>query len=496
MRCFLLFMCLIAPVLGFSKDRDTLGVMTRIRAVYAPTSTFLYQPTNTIKKFAFYRNTIYRANTLFTWQPENQTFSPSKMGQGEQVGGVDITTHYIFDETSQFFAGATYHNGKIFNVKNNEISDFKELYPYVMGDTIGGDLTQEMYQFNMGYAKRLNKLILGGEFDYTAKHSFRTVDPRPQNIISNLNFNVSAAYDVMEDYIAGITFGFERYTQKSDIEFYDPLGGTQIFHYYGLGAYSTRFLAVSSSAFYKGNNWDIDLDLVPLKNKGLSVNLYYRNSKVDKLLTDVSDIILNELKKQDLKVKIAYISCFGNNQIGGKIETDVHKREGVENIFGGSGVGNYPLVGSSTNFKLSSYSYTAKLIWEKRFSKKFEWSLTPHFKMEQYDISRLTSSIKWDEQKYGAETSLNYINGSFWGYLLLNGSYRSVTNESVANLSQEVRNEFAPLLTARTTTKAEISFYKMLTERLALNFKTSINVEKYESERDYFQIHHSLGIVF
>lgn len=103
---------------------------------------------------------------------------------------------YIKYKNSTLWGLASYHNGKDRDVKWNETSEIWNVYPYVMGDSTGGDIKTEVYSFAGGYAATSGRLTWGCSMGYTAGLYYRAVDPRPRNVTGNLEF------------AAGITWNF------------------------------------------------------------------------------------------------------------------------------------------------------------------------------------------------------------------------------------------------------------------------------------------------
>ena len=66
--------------------------------------------------------------------------------------GVKIKTYLKLNKNTTVWGNTSYNNGLKNNIKWSSTSDFLLLYPYVMADTIGGNLYNERYIFSGGCA--------------------------------------------------------------------------------------------------------------------------------------------------------------------------------------------------------------------------------------------------------------------------------------------------------------------------------------------------------
>lgn len=108
-------------------------------------------------------------------------------------------------DASRIWGNAYYHNGERKNVQWNESADYELIYPYVMADTIGGDIKSETYFFEGGYAASHGRWTFGGEFSYRALLEYRDVDPRPRNSIADLQGKAGASYQFNKRYAVALS---------------------------------------------------------------------------------------------------------------------------------------------------------------------------------------------------------------------------------------------------------------------------------------------------
>ena len=140
-------------------------------------------------------------------------------------------------ERSAVLMGASYERGVKRNVRWNETSDFTLLYPYVMADSVGGDLQREQYAFQGHYAGRSGDWTWGAGMAYRALHEYRQVDPRPRNVTSDFRVDGTAGR-ILGPYALALTLSCRRYHQLQNTAFVNPKGAnTTLFHMTGLGSH-------------------------------------------------------------------------------------------------------------------------------------------------------------------------------------------------------------------------------------------------------------------
>lgn len=118
------------------------------------------------------------------------------------MGFVDVRS-FIRKGNSSLWGEARYKNGKKTGRRWNETSDYLLLYPYVMGDTVGGDLKSEQYYFSGGYAYRKGSYTIGAEGSYGADIEYRNADPRPKNLTGDLYFTIGMSWKTGNHYALG-----------------------------------------------------------------------------------------------------------------------------------------------------------------------------------------------------------------------------------------------------------------------------------------------------
>ena len=94
-------------------------------------------------------------------------------GDGYLKGAADVSSWIKLSDRTRLWGNARYTTGKETGVVWNETADFELLYPYVMADSIGGDLSLQEYAFTGGYSGRAGKFTWGIEGSYRAALEYR-----------------------------------------------------------------------------------------------------------------------------------------------------------------------------------------------------------------------------------------------------------------------------------------------------------------------------------
>ena len=298
-------------------------------------------------------------------------------GDGLRMGTVDVQS-FIRKKNNSLWGQAYYKNGKKLGRCWNETSDYALLYPYVMGDTIGGDLKSEEYFFSGGYAYNTSKYIIGVEGAYKASIEYRNADPRPKNLTGDLKVKLGAAKYLSKHYLLGIMGYARKYKQTNDLAFYNELGVPNIYHFTGMGTDYYRFRGAKGESFYKGHAFGGSLELLQAKNKGISAAVQYNNFQFDKVISSLNELPMAEVKEDQLRSEIAWKQADNNpHQWGIKANVDYTRRQGRENIFGISTGNIFTQIDAQEKYMNKIYSGALTGVYEYTSAEKLRISVLP-----------------------------------------------------------------------------------------------------------------------
>ena len=353
---------------------------------YSYTEFFTLPYVNPSMKYKQYNHTL---NEVFVGGEIRDESSPILMqqGDGERYGIVDAVAFISRDKYSMW-GSASYNNGKQKNMRWNETSDFLLLYPYVMGDSIGGDSRVEKYYFNGGYAGKIGRVIWGLDASYKATLSYRQIDPRPRNITGELEFHIGAALSELGNNRLGAYVNAYKYKQKNVIEFYNEQGNLTLYHFTGLGTDYYRYRGEKKETYYKGNRFGAGLNLIPENGNGFTANVEFNRFKFEKIISSLNNLPMAELKDYTTKGEVGYKTKQGSNAWGTKAEILYEHKKGFENIFGDPANDIYPLIGSTQQYGFNQQEYMVSGFYEKATNDGFGFSVNP-------ELGFYTSTVKY-----------------------------------------------------------------------------------------------------
>lgn len=219
----------------------------------------------------------------------------AEKGDGHTLGNIAVSSYLKLSPNTTVWGGASYQTGRKRNIRFNSTSDYDQLYPYVMADTIGGDLQNEQYAFSGGYAVKLKQWTFGAEIDFRAEHEYRTIDPRPRGIATDLTLRIGLAR-AYGNYNMGAGIGMRTYKQTNNVDFYNPLGVVPEYHMTGLGTNYVRFAGAVRSSYYKGTGAIADLQLSPLDASGAYLSIEGSYMPYNNILTELNALPITRLE--------------------------------------------------------------------------------------------------------------------------------------------------------------------------------------------------------
>lgn len=289
--------------------------------------------------------------------------------------GVDVNSFVILSERDRVFGSAGYRSEKQENVLWNENIDWRQIAPYVTGDSIGGFLKGETYYFNGGYASGLGSWVWGITGGYRASHNYRDKDPRPRNTASDLSLAFGVGY-CLGMYRLGVSADFRFYQQRSEILFLADKGSTSVYHMLGLGRDYVRFAGNQTGTKHQGKQWGGSIGILPVDTeRGISATVTIDYMAMDKKLSSANNLTLTELETTDLKGNVTWMRKLQPAEhLAVKLTAGYTVRKGTENIYGEAGGSSYgALISTSPGMKVTSSRIAVSSLWERLLTDKSVW---------------------------------------------------------------------------------------------------------------------------
>lgn len=283
-----------------------------------------------------FANTAYRSSytelgLLADYAHRSKPFVREK-GSGHLLGRAYVESYLRMGRRSVVWGGASYQAGLRRNIRYNATTDYDLLYPYVMGDTVGGKMKNEQYAFFGGYAGTMRRWTLGAELRFRAEHEFRDIDPRPRGIATDLHVDLGANVS-LGHYKIGVGMGGNIYKQTNDVQFYNDLGVKPEYHMTGLGTHYVRFAGANRTCYYRGLGLTADLHLRPTVGSGAYLSAAYAHMPYEKILTELNALPISTLYARQIEGEAGWKqegkigwSVFGGLTLG--------RRNGNEHIAG------------------------------------------------------------------------------------------------------------------------------------------------------------------
>lgn len=289
-------------------------------------------------------------------------------GKGLNRFGMGASTYTRAGKSMVLQGHASYHRQEQKQVVWNETSDYAMIYPYLSADSIGGDLQGEIYDFGGAYSDRRGSLLWGAALDYTAGLYWRSVDPRPRNVTSNLRARAGIAYSLSHRAVLGLALRYTRYKQTSSIAFASEMGVDKVYHLIGLGLQYQRWGGLGLSTHYNANLWGLSLDLRPdgLEGTGASASFSYDGMAMDVLLTDLNKLPMAHISTYRFGAKAGWSWTKGYSRRSIVAYGATSLRQGTENIFGDPAGSIYPQIGSLNMYRHRLYDAGIEGLWTQR----------------------------------------------------------------------------------------------------------------------------------
>ena len=222
--------------------------------------------------------------------------------KGNKMFSVDFDAYSFKKREKSFvFGRASYSKSNTSNIKWSTVSDYQELAPYIVADTIGGKSYSENYYFEGIYSlihKRNNYAI---QVKYRSAEDYRKLDPRPQSTVSNLEVILGGTREINSKYKIGLHAGFKDYQQNHYVDALRPGTGIKVFYLRGLGISDENFSSVITNGGGIGNIYEIKgyslgVQLLPNNQSGVFQSISYKKSKLELLkLVGTQFDIVNDL---------------------------------------------------------------------------------------------------------------------------------------------------------------------------------------------------------
>ncbi len=417
-------------------------------------------------------------------ETENNPFHLQQEGSGGRQLAFYANSHLHLSDKDHVWGNASYKNGIRKDIQWCENSDYYKIYPYVMADSIGGDLFSEEYAFTGGYARTGHRFSWGAAFSYRALMEYRNIDPRPKNTTSDLSLKAGASYEVFPGYFFGGCGLLNLYDQRSEVAFYNESGTYPVFHLLGFDRSLIRFNYDENSIDYTGKSYGASLDLVPRDKSGFFFSLSYNRFSLEKIIPYKSSgrLSIATIEEPGIDFELAYLKKSPAHTWGVKIEGFSRNRLGNE------GIPDNQTDNVSIFRYVQQFSHTVQLAGisgiycMNRGAASF--SVSPRISTNRMTMEYKDPFRKMDLLQYSGGLNIGLIRTTqrFLFHLALDASY-TINPESELNLS--AYQDGGTLLLMRETVRQNY------------HYLSTDNLQSFLSFRcDYFLPRNNMGVFF
>ena len=387
-RVVISLLALALSVAAYCQDSLQVQIFNRLQPVMSKAYTPAYTDVS-ILFTPWLQGTAVEA--AYDWRSESRAEVP-ELGDGLSQGSFKASSLKALGDKRAVEGTVSYLRGVKKNVYWNTTSDWELLQPYVMADTVGGNLQTEQYAFAGRYAGSIGGWKYGFYGSYRALHEYRQTDPRPRNITSDLGVRASAGKGLGSHNLS-VSVAYRRYHQLQAVSFMNPRGAnTSEFHLTGLGTHYARFAGSGSftNLRFRGKGFSAAALLLPSAAGGFSAGVQYDWFKSVRHLPNQNEVPYSELLTQTVSAFAAYRKVQEKLSYGAVLSLNYELREGSEAIVPSiisSGVEDIPYL-TLYRSRLSQARLTGVLQMR---TGKAVWSLEPLVAAFHSEARRLDS---------------------------------------------------------------------------------------------------------
>lgn len=478
MRYKLLSAMLIVTQMGVCADLDIRGKRIMVDEVDdAAELPYLGNPATMTHRYSS-NFSVFNAEGSYAGSEEPQV---EQTGTGHLSGRLNAHSYMRLSPATVVWGGARFQTGERRNLRWTEAVDYDRVAPYVLADSVGGDLSGRRYGFYGGYAGSRDGWSWGAKGSYEASIDYRDRDPRDKIVVSDLHIDLGVSRD-FGNYSVGAGVGLNVYNQDSDLEFYNPVNNIRVYVLTGLGTTYSRFSGNSSEkSAYDGIGYDIALTLIPHSQSGAWGAVRYRQGQMKQILRDFNNMQLTHANTYYFEGECGYRFSGTTVNIAPRGRVDWRRRIGTENIFGSSVGTDYNKIGEHTYYYCDRVVATAGAPMTIKLSHSTQLEVVPegvwHYEHENYRTPKrdlesqrytahlkvgctfsigercrvkpaIAGSLSWGDAMNRKLTGLNANSGIgrmvLHNYEMLTADYRSagVSVSSLYTINQQITLQF------------------------------------------------------
>lgn len=278
----------------------------------------------------------------------------TQLGTGRNSFSLSAASFRHLGQRSAVWGEAEFTTSRVSDVRWNDCLDYLRVAPYVLGDAVGGSLSDRRYQFSGGYAASAGRWSFGGEIAYRAEIAYRDRDPRIKTVVSDLDVAAGLSFALSDRYVLGVKAALNIYSQNCDLDFYNPTNDINTYTLTGLGTYYRRFMGnTNKNSGYESLACAFGLQWQPTASCGFFASADVLRYRMDQRLRNYNNITLGFTENNLCSLRAAYIADISSDiKIAPEVGCEIFTRRGTENLFGSSSGAGYDKIGSRSPYSL------------------------------------------------------------------------------------------------------------------------------------------------
>lgn len=349
---------------------------------------------------------------LYYTNDKKDIFDPQQ-GAGKNGYGLQAQSFKRLDSVSSIWGLAAYGQQRINDVRWNETSDWQWVYPYVLGDSVGGNQHQEYYHFKGGYNRAMGQYVVGLSAAYSAALAYRAIDPRMDNTSSDLTVGIAISRPVAS-YRLAFKYDYTYYTQHNTVKIASPISSPAFYHLIGMGVDQKLFWGKNTDNYYLGNKHTVGVQLQPLVETGFYLSIVYQSAYIDKSITNLRSLPVAHARTREGEVTTAYLFKRGTGTWVPALHGYYKERQGTSYLFEHESGNNYNKIGELDDFDQQQYRAQASIQVRYPLSSTIDWKLVPQIAVNHDKIAYVPQhrSMEWNQLHYGSSLSIIKQGGS------------------------------------------------------------------------------------
>lgn len=349
-----------------SADRSPDGVFADEAVGNNPAAKF-YQRDFSISGFSLRGDYLHRDEPLVV-----------QTGTGHMLGNVEATSYMRLSKGAVVWGSAQFCSGTYRDIKWNNSGDYDLVGPYVVADSVGGELATRRYSFAGGYAGESNGWTWGAHVSYLAAIDYRNRDPRDKIVVSDLAIRLGVSRKLFSDYAISMGGDIRVYNQESDVTFYNPNNEIRTYALIGLGNYNPRFSGnTNNSTAYNAFGIGGQIGLFNTARQGGYVNASFHYLPMKQILRNFNNLELTRAGNYFMTANIGYKLCAGQITVTPGLKGHFRRQLGFENLYGSAVGNNYLYIGRRRNYYHDRLAVNLDIPVSITFSDRFRFDITP-----------------------------------------------------------------------------------------------------------------------